>query len=275
MRPRYSFLNHLASAIWLNHDPSRCWMAVLTKFTAYYDASGSQGDKGGAVLVVGMVSTEKKWARLEGEWLEVLRDFRAPYFHMKEFVHGAGPFKPWRDDYDKRASFLKDLMRVAKRGVNKSFGHGVFLADYRLLNQHYRFSEKFGGAYCFSAGACLASIKKWMRGKYSHARIAHIFEKGDSGQGELRRLVPLYELTAITVKEKVDPNTGEWFVPFQVADLIAWEFRRAITDVDKDMGIPLRESLRTMLRTLPTSGGVQGARHLQAFAESRGVPRRS
>src|SRR5438128_1203686 len=156
---RYSLLRHIISAVWLNRDPRKLWLAM---FMAFYDASGSERDRDGSLYVVGMLSTAQKWLRLDREWSDVLRGFRVPYFHMKEFAPGVGPFEPWRDDAEKRREFLEELFRVVKKGVNKSFGHGFSLAEFRAVNKVYRFSEHYGGAYCFAAGACLASVKQWM-----------------------------------------------------------------------------------------------------------------
>ena len=98
-------------------------------FVAFYDASGSEEDRDGSLYVVGYAIHRAEVAKLDRDWSAVLRRFEVPYFHMKEFAPGVGPFAPWRDDTDKRRNFLEQLFRVVKKDVNKSFGHGFPLAD--------------------------------------------------------------------------------------------------------------------------------------------------
>src|SRR5688572_3078575 len=101
-RQEYSFIRHLAWSVWLNHDPKRCLVATFATFTTYYDASGSEGDKTGVLVVVGLVANEYKWVRFEKEWAAVLKEFDVPYFHRKELGEerkaGTGVYAKWKDD---------------------------------------------------------------------------------------------------------------------------------------------------------------------------------
>jgi hypothetical protein len=249
----------------------------MYQYIAFYDASGSETDGDGVIYVAGMLSTADKWFRLDREWADVLRRFRVPYFHMKEFAPGVGPFASWRDDKDKRREFLERLFRVVKKGVNKSFGHGFSLADFRSVNRLYRFSEQYGGAYSFAAGACSASVRQWMAKNKPRTAIYHVFEKGDAGQHHLARLLPKYEGIIPLIIPKTETYNGAviGFAAFQAADLIAWEMRRGLDDFLKGAGIQPRKSLTALLRTIPTQCRFQDAGGITKFAEMRNIPRRS
>ena len=86
----HSVLRHLAWSIWLNYDPDKRLMAM---YSCYYDASSSQDTATKPLVVVGLLSTMKKWLKGDKEWEGVLFDFGVPYLHMKEFAHSRGPFR--------------------------------------------------------------------------------------------------------------------------------------------------------------------------------------
>jgi len=54
--------------------------------------------------------------------------------------------------------------------------------------------------------------------------VRHVIEKGDDGQEALSALAKI-EGIGITVEPNQDPKTGRFLVPFQAADLIAYEHR--------------------------------------------------
>ena len=73
----------------------------MNTFTATYDASGSEGDADGVLVVVGLVANEYKWKRFELEWKIALDTFKAPHFHRKELGDrklGKGVYAKWSDD---------------------------------------------------------------------------------------------------------------------------------------------------------------------------------
>ena len=78
-----------------------------TEFASYYDASGSESDAQGAIMVIGLVASEAKWRKFANSWRRVLgsKRFDVPYFHMKEFAHSKGPFEKWRGDDETRKAF--------------------------------------------------------------------------------------------------------------------------------------------------------------------------
>ena len=67
-------LEHLFSAIWLNHDARKKHVLMATAYTVYSDASGHPADSP-IVVVAGFVSTVKKWLRFESQWSRLLQDF--------------------------------------------------------------------------------------------------------------------------------------------------------------------------------------------------------
>jgi hypothetical protein len=56
--------------------------------------------------------------------------------------------------------------------------------------------------------------------------MLHIFEKGDCGQRDLERLAKRHNRLVIPIP-KINPETGERWIPFQGADLVAGAYRNA------------------------------------------------
>ncbi len=222
----YSPIQHLAWIAWLNHDPARCF---VTTFGAFYDASGSEDDPKGALVVIGLAATEEKWLKCELAWLQVLAKYGVPYFHLKELNNRSDPtsvYAKWKDDDDTPKEFLRDLIQVVKHGTNKTFCYATVLEDFAEVDQVFHLRRGAGSPYVLTAGSCYDLVNIWMKKKHLKDRILHVFEAGDCGQRNLLKLARRLGHAPVTVPKK-DPVTQGWYVHFQACDLIAGAYRRA------------------------------------------------
>src|ERR1700722_18457265 len=80
----YSALRHHCWATMLNHSPDRLWLALMTEFAAYFDDSGHPDDQV-AVVVGGLIASERQWLLFEKEWREILEPMGIEAFHMTDF----------------------------------------------------------------------------------------------------------------------------------------------------------------------------------------------
>lgn len=243
----YSWIRHLAGSLWLNHDPGRCWMAM---YTCYYDASSTQLEKEKPLVVVGVLSTERRWLRFEREWGAVLKRFGVPYLHMKEFAHSVGPFAAFKGDEPRRAEFLGALVKAMKRNINKAFQYRLVPGAYGDLDREFELSETWGGPYAFTTSVTVNQTQFWFEEKYPKHQLAHVVEKGDPGQEDLYRLSPLDD-NPVTIRPKIDKRTGEWFKPFQAADFFAYEARLNIGRHLAGETHVARQSLLLLRRRMP------------------------
>jgi len=257
--------------VWLNHDPARCFVTVLADFQAAYDASGSENDRDGVLVVVGLVATEKKWEKFEIQWSDVLQRFDVPYFHMKELNHrhsGVGIYAKWKGDDIEPRKFLKALIKALKRGVNKTFCYGMLLKDYKQINQEFKLREGAGSPYVLTAASCYDQVNDWMRRRYPNNPIFHVFEKGDCGQRDFERLVKRHKRLVIPLP-KINPVTGEPWLQFQAADLVAGAYRDAAGKMGRvqrmeDYG----EVFNEVAFTLPQKSLVHHETTLRALCEA-------
>ena len=155
---RRSPIQRLASVLWGDHDPMHSWIVMVT----YYDASGTQHDKGGALVVVGLASTENRWRRFEREWDALLREYEISAFHMTEYAHSKGEFESWKGDEARRSEFLERALNVTARNTHKLFAAGVIMDGYHAVDRDYTLSEAWGqgqpdaGAFALVAHHCRA-----------------------------------------------------------------------------------------------------------------------
>jgi hypothetical protein len=196
----------------------------MAMYAAYYDTSGQQKDMSRPLVVAGLLSTESRWRRFEREWAAVLRrkEFNVPYLHMKEFSYSTGPYKDWKGDEPRRQGFLGALFTVIKRNVSKAYVTHLWPRDFVELNKSYVLKERLGGPYPLGASLAFAFVREWMGKKRPGQPTEHYFEAGDDGQRLFRAL---HEKNGRIphIKQKVDPDTGEWFKPFQASDFVAYE----------------------------------------------------
>jgi hypothetical protein len=232
----------------------------MVNYTAYYDAGGSESDKGpnDPLVIVGLVGTVENWLEFAPQWDKVCERYGTDYLHMKEFAPSVGPYVSWKGKERKRAAFLKRLIKVIKPCVNKAFVYRLIPADFDAVNAKYvlDFSDRpykpkslHITPYPFAALSCSISVTAWMHSKHRTEPRLHVFERGDIGQGALVQFMEIDE--RIAIEPKVDKITNKWFPPFQACDLIAYEYRLAIRRrLTKDER-PLRGAFEELKRMIP------------------------
>jgi hypothetical protein len=180
-------------------------------------------------VVVALVATEEKWLKFENSWREVLSDFDVPYLHLKELHHrhsGTGIYAKWKGDQRTPTAFLSALTKVIKKGINKTFCYGLVLRDYRDINKEFKLREGVGSPYVLTAASCFDQVDQWMKAKHPRNPIMHVFEQGDCGQKDFERLARSRKRVVVPIP-KTSPETGEPWVQFQGADLVAGAYRSA------------------------------------------------
>ena len=235
--------------------PRRLEDCCMSVFRAYYDASGADGAQG-HLVVVGLAATEKKWSKFEKLWQGVLTDFGVTYFHMKEFAHSRCEYKTWKGANERRNRFVAALLKAIKLGVNKGYFTGVANETMTLVNNQYDMGVETG-VYTLTANVCRRRIEHFVQRKHRGSAIHHVFEKGDKGQGNLRRLMELnpHSAAGFSFVPKMLPD-GSRLRSFEAADLIAYEGKRLLDDRVAGWPRPLRKSALEIGRTLPMYGTI-------------------
>jgi hypothetical protein len=248
-------------------------MAMFTKFTGYFDASGHP-DQHEVMTVAGFVSSVKKWSRYDLEWTAILKSEGITSFHTTEFVSSQGEFSEWKGQTERRRIFANKLWDCIKRNTNKACRTTLVLADYQKVNAVFQLQERLGQPYALCASSCLLSAVQWARRKKSEKATLYYFEDGDKDKGDFQRVA------------KEDGLPEPLFLPkklgiaFQAADFASWKLRSSITgalkpDHTPEKGVRLLESVRG-LRRVPWAGtaGVINADTLVKYCIRFNVPKR-
>lgn len=220
----------------------------MVTFRAYYDASGSES-RPGALVVVGVAATERKWPRFERRWEKVLSDYGVTNLHMKEYTAGRGEFASWYDDKERRAAFSAALLKALKHGTNKVFFVGISSQSIEAADHvcHWR----AGGGYVLVANVCRRMVERWIKKHPAGGTVHHVFEKGDLGEADLPKIVPLQgRYASFSIVPKLNPQ-GERIRGFEGADFVAWEVRRLLDDVGGGGPVKLRVAVQEIARQLP------------------------
>jgi hypothetical protein len=197
-------------------------------YTAYFDASGNPHDCE-VLFVSGFISSAKKWLRFERQWIELLDRYHiAPPFHMTEFSNGSGQYKPWRNDNVKRFQFYTGALGVIKRNTNLCISHGVVVQDLLSICDEFEIPEFIEGewkpyAFC-GLKVCIDTVSWMVKNKHKEDTLSLVFEHGDHDQHYLfDRIKDLWGY-------KIEFAKKNDCTPFQAADFVAWEHRRALQD---------------------------------------------
>jgi hypothetical protein len=211
---------------------------LKTAYAAYFDASGNRQQP--ALTVLGFVSEVGRWKEFEFAWKKILRAESLTYFHMTDFVARKPPFDKWPDDESgkaRRDRFFRSLLGAVTGKTERGFSVMLPIQEYESANRVYQIDEWFGGPYPFAGLGCAIKLKKWADAKQvQHLQV--FFESGDEGQGALcKRLETLLGMTPV-FKPK------EELIPFQAADLAAWEGSKLIKTAQSKLGdyIGIRKS---------------------------------
>lgn len=249
----------------------------MVTYRAYYDASGSETDKTGVVVVYALIASENRWRRFEQGWEELLRGAGLSALHMKSVFADLKRLHPGEDDkaiQTRLDALLDGALAALHPWVRKSFSMSLSLDDYRTMNREYPLAESFGNGYAFAAVACVRRVQEWRRRQRPHAPILHIFEAGDNGQDFLLAAMPKLAKLGYTyaVVPKCDPETDVRVREFEATDYLAWETRRIHHAIAA--GQRLRQRAHTVNSVLKFNDLIFNGTALRRVCETLGIPRR-
>lgn len=210
----------------------------MKPFTAYFDTSGSRGTD--MMAVGGCISKIEDWKQFETEWNAALAWAKVPYFHMREFTAKRKPFdnKKWeREEY--RQNFLKRVIDTIARNVDLLALNILPIDDWRVVNREYCMQE--GRLTPFAVVGCgaMLCVEEWCRVNHvDWSNVEVIFEHGDTDRGDFQFWCKKSFHKSPLFKPGFSDNRSNFdeypLTPLQACDFIAWEARRAETDVKDD-----------------------------------------
>lgn len=196
-------------------------MALLT---GYYDETGDTKDPSQKFIgMAGFAAPAEKWEILEGKWKMILKEFKVPYFHMKEFTISEGVFRGWKDDEPKRRKIFGGLIKTIREIKPLPIGCVFSSEDFRSLPK--RDQDMIKDPYFLSFISCVGLPCMFLQNAPPDVKFATVFgEHGifaKTAKEFYERIQEMYEVGA----RLYPPNFRDMreCVPLQAADIIAYE----------------------------------------------------
>jgi hypothetical protein len=233
----------------------------MTEYAAYFDDSGHPDDQE-AVVVAGFIASEHEWLLFEREWHEILDREGMESFHMTDFEKS----KVWPPH--KKEAVLRRLIDTIRVRTVKSISSGVFMSDYRQINEQRAFEETVGTPYALAGRTVTKALNDWKSSLASDDKLLVFFEDGTKHKGDFIDAMKRDELPCPAFLKKREAT------PLQAADLLAWEVFHAFKTKQP------RPSLRRLVRDVSAENldhgffGIEALERLCVHPDAK-VPLRS
>jgi hypothetical protein len=197
----------------------------MALFEAYFDESGC--DDGSKILAVGGYLFESDRARRANKkWLQVLRDYDLPFFHMVDCAHHAEPFDKLTKD---------QCIEVEKRMIDLVKRYAT-LGFVSLVNPKRFHNNKNEDAYSACVQHCAMAIASMIEANAqaigAPAKVALFFETGHaSGPKANQYLTNISWTDALSRVYSSHTFAKKEEMPLlQAADLLVWQYAKFIKD---------------------------------------------
>jgi hypothetical protein len=278
----YSHIQHLAHAVFFDHDPKQRYFAIMTGYTVYLDASGDAGCE--MIGVGGFIASVDQWEAFESEWLGVLNWAKVSHFHKKMFTAKLPPFDDpkWKEE-SYCAEFMSRLCKAIYKNVRFQILNLLRMSDWRQVNLEYCLEESKWSPYAISGVSAIDASFVWAeRNNIPPSHMEFYFESGDVGHGDLvHHCLNRYGFQPGFKPKCPDalfPHAKE-LTPLQAGDLVAGYNRTAelaITSMANPDDYRIRKCLDVLLDNVPghDDGELWPLQGLRNFFEKENIPKR-
>lgn len=222
----------------------------------YFDDSGTHtgGTTGPSriVVVAGFLADDQQWDRFNDTWLDILRRYSLPYFHMAAFEAGRQQYEGMTDS--DRATLLDQLLRTISVRQRVPVASGVVTSDYDSVLTDWE-KRRYGKPYSFASQIAWMGIRVWADQRGYDEPIPFVFEDGTLHKGQVMWAFDKTE-TRPTLRRLYRLHSLKWgdktsFPPLQAADILAYTVYR-VMDANLGGRLPSRwsEMVATKIRYL-------------------------
>ncbi len=205
----------------------------------FADDSGSD-NQGPVFVLAGYVSTEDRWTQFCEEWVSVLNSGPKPlaYFKMVEANSKKGEFLAWKDV--DRDSKLIELSEIIQRYALFDIRCVLRWKDYEEVQKCYPQYQVSPYELLFHQVMIRATLH--LHRLHSNDLIKFYFDDqnkiGDQVlNGYSRQMSTLPEMLLRYVAGPPNFKDEKRIMPLQAADLLAWQVRRSICEMEKSCTI--------------------------------------
>jgi len=235
-------------------------------FTAYIDASGTEHDQP-VLAVAGFIALTEEWLAFEGVWRERLLRDGFERFHMSEIN------RTFRGNSMARRRLLEDLALIIEGHVTRKVGCCVVNEGLRQIPIVDK-KRWHMNAYSLGGRSCAAQIRLWAEGWGARSLPRMVFEEGDTGHGELIKILSRDGFSAPNFEPKKDRERNGSFVkgtvPLQASDLFAYSVFEPSRRIEESGHIKELPWLLDAFRKVPGEAwhiGLKDMEHLRKSLE--------
>src|ERR1700735_919115 len=152
---------------WLAHPPSAT-VRTLAVLVAFLNESGTHDETGqqpGSQVagMGGVVAPTEVWEEIEAEWLDVLKRWQVPAYHMSACLNQRKPFEGWRQE--QAEGLTAELFDVFTDRKILRVCASVSVQDYdQLIDSHLK--SVMQHPYFFCLTLCVNQILEWLPPDY-------------------------------------------------------------------------------------------------------------
>jgi hypothetical protein len=207
---------------------------VLGLVETYFDES----EEGHILSVSGYLFKKESAGKLSAEWNAVLAPHGINIFHMVDCAHGLGEFAHLKERKDVRIQIQKDLFEILKLRMEAGYSTSFDLRFSHLLPHAMNLGIDIVSPYSLCCYFGLMFARRWAETKHYKGKIAYFFEAGHKNAGEADKIMR----EIFGSPEKLDiyyRYAGHAFlrkedaVPLQCADILAWQWRKYLSDLSR------------------------------------------
>mgnify|MGYP003385252209 CR=1 FL=1 len=222
----------------------------------YVDDSGSHENEYAFVLA-GFISTTERWINFSDEWDALSRQYPQTLdFKMKvaERLKGGGTY--WGDGTDdelieRRDTKVQALAALIKKHAIYRISAGTDWHNYRAIAKG-RVPPEVDSPYFFLYHELIATVANYLAASGESEKIEFIFDQqgsiGDISRSWFSTLIATLPPSArniITGTPSFKTDTD--VLPLKAADMLAWQMRRYVEDIEISSVTEIRPALAALL----------------------------
>lgn len=194
-------------------------------FKAYFDESGHSSQHR-FVCVAGCVASVDAWDCFEREWRAELDAAEISIFHMTDFESSRGEFAKWANDLQAHKNFIAKLITIMNRHVNAYVAGTETVRRDSTGKLVYKdepyFAALLGGAD--SVASYMGALDLEERAEVHFAEQRNFTSKARELVSFLNSNDPRYA----RFSSHTHNTSPKVILPFQAADLVAFEVRKEL-----------------------------------------------
>lgn len=179
-----AWIEDLGRSLYHRARPNALYMAL----TAYFDESGTHGEKSPAVVLGGFIASEANWVAYENDLTSLLNRFGVEVFHARKFRKRQGEFRGWSDQ--QFVEFAVAFFDLFDKHLGRGIAVAIPTADYKELYRAEKFPAKgrqdsiYGLCFRF----CLLALINFAKDAEYDWPVTIVLESGHPNAGDAVRI---------------------------------------------------------------------------------------